>query len=86
MKRFGLIGKTLVHSFSPAFFTNYFEQNGIDASYELFELENIEDSKALLSDKTISGLNVTVPYKIEIISFLKFLYSSPNINNCAAIK
>jgi len=70
MKRFGLIGKILVHSFSPAFFTKYFEQNGIDANYELFELENIEDCKALLSDKTISGLNVTVPYKIEIIPFL----------------
>ena len=70
MKRFGLIGKSLVHSFSPTFFKNYFEQNEIDANYELFELETIEKVKVILNDESISGLNVTVPYKIEIIPFL----------------
>ena len=70
MKHFGLIGKSLAHSFSPIFFKNYFEQNGIVANYELFELETIEKVKAILSDESISGLNVTVPYKIEIIPFL----------------
>ena len=70
MKHFGLIGKSLAHSFSPIFFKNYFEQNGIAANYELFELETIEKVKAILNDDSISGLNVTVPYKIEIIPFL----------------
>jgi shikimate dehydrogenase len=70
MKRFGLIGKSLAHSFSPAFFKKYFEQNEIDANYELFELETIEKVKVILNDDSISGLNVTVPYKIEIIPFL----------------
>jgi shikimate dehydrogenase len=70
MKRFGLIGKSLAHSFSPAFFKKYFEQNEIDANYELFELETIEKVKVILNDESISGLNVTVPYKIEIIPFL----------------
>jgi shikimate dehydrogenase len=70
MKRFGLIGKSLVHSFSPTFFKNYFEQNEIAANYELFELETIEKVKVILRDESISGLNVTVPYKIEIIPFL----------------
>jgi shikimate dehydrogenase len=70
MKHFGLIGKSLAHSFSPTFFKNYFEQNGIVANYELFELETIEKVKAILNDDSISGLNVTVPYKIEIIPFL----------------
>jgi shikimate dehydrogenase len=70
MKRFGLIGKSLAHSFSPAFFKKYFGQNEIDANYELFELETIEKVKVILNDESISGLNVTVPYKIEIIPFL----------------
>lgn len=70
MKRFGLIGKSLAHSFSPTFFQNYFAQNGINANYELFELETIEEVKTILSDESIAGLNVTVPYKIEIIPFL----------------
>jgi shikimate dehydrogenase len=70
MKRFGLIGKTLSHSFSPTFFSSYFELNNIDACYELFELEKIEDCKAILCDETIFGLNVTFPYKIDIIPFL----------------
>ncbi|MBU3659167.1 MAG: shikimate dehydrogenase [Flavobacteriales bacterium] len=70
MKRFGLIGKSLAHSFSPTFFQNYFAQNRINAKYELFELETIEEVKTILSDKSIAGINVTVPYKIEIIPFL----------------
>lgn len=70
MKRFGLIGKSLAHSFSPTFFKNYFKQNGINAKYELFELETIEEVKTILRDDSIAGLNVTVPYKIEIIPFL----------------
>jgi shikimate dehydrogenase len=70
MKRFGLIGKSLAHSFSPNFFKNYFEQNAVDASYELFDMETIEKVKAILSNESISGLNVTIPYKVEIIPFL----------------
>lgn len=70
MKCFGLIGKSLAHSFSPTFFKNYFKQNDIDANYELFELETLGSVKTILSDERISGLNVTVPFKVEIIPFL----------------
>ena len=70
MKRFGLIGKRLTHSFSPDFFKQFFNQQRIEATYELFELETIEDCKSILCNEMISGLNVTVPYKIEVISFL----------------
>jgi len=70
MKRFGLIGKALSHSYSPDFFKLFFNQHSIDATYELFELQKVEDCNAILSDETIFGLNVTVPYKIEIIPFL----------------
>jgi len=44
MKKFGLIGKSLGHSFSKAFFTSYFLENKIDASYENVEIESISTS------------------------------------------
>ena len=66
---YGLIGKTLGHSFSAAFFKDYFEKNQIDATYSNFELESIEEVQALLK-QDIAGFNVTFPYKESIIPFL----------------
>lgn len=72
MKRFGLIGQHLQHSFSPAYFANKFKQEEIlDCTYELFPLAEIEDFKTLLQkEHNLSGLNVTIPYKQTIIPFL----------------
>ena len=72
MRIFGLIGKTLTHSFSPKFFNKKFEvENILDTCYELFPLENIEGILALKNSKQkIAGLNVTFPYKETIIPFL----------------
>jgi len=72
MKRFGLIGQHLQHSFSPAYFANKFKQEGIwDAVYELFPLAQIEDFKSLLQkENNLAGLNVTIPYKQAILPFL----------------
>ncbi len=71
MKRFGLIGKTLKHSFSQQYFTEKFEALGIDAVYENFELPNIDGFTNLIADNPdLSGLNVTIPYKTKIIPFL----------------
>lgn len=68
MKKYGLIGKQLGHSFSPSFFKNHFEENSIDATYELIELENLEGCREVL--KSFDGCNVTIPYKEAIIPFL----------------
>lgn len=75
MKRFGLIGRHLQHSFSPAYFANKFKQEGIlDCTYDLFPLAQIEDFKALLQkNSNLKGLNVTIPYKQAIIPFLEDL-------------
>ena len=70
MKQFGLIGKTLDHSFSKTFFTEYFEKNGIDATYTNFPLAQIEEFKPLVQAENLSGLNVTIPYKESVIPFL----------------
>jgi shikimate dehydrogenase len=69
MKKYGLIGKSLGHSFSPGFFNSFFEQHGIEAQYKLIELDSIERVKPNL-DGAYHGLNVTIPYKEEIIPYL----------------
>lgn len=66
---YGLLGKSLKHSFSPDFFKSYFQNNHIDAEYRLFEIEAIADVKQVFASKP-AGLNVTIPYKEEIIPFL----------------
>ena len=68
-QHYGLIGKTLGHSFSAAFFKDYFEKNNIDATYSNFELTDIAEIQSLF-DQHLSGLNVTFPYKESVIPFL----------------
>ena len=71
MRTFGLIGKSLVHSFSKDFFTNLFEKESIAAEYKNFELTNISEFKnVLIQEPNLAGLNVTIPYKVEIIPYL----------------
>jgi len=69
MKKYGLIGQSLSHSFSQAFFKSFFSENKIDANYENIELSSIEGIQAVLQEN-YDGLNVTIPYKEEIIPFL----------------
>jgi shikimate dehydrogenase len=77
-KLFGLLGKSLKHSFSPAFFNSYFQNNDIDAEYRLFEIETIADVKQVFTSNPC-GLNVTVPYKEEIIPYLDELDISAQV-------
>lgn len=72
MRRFGIIGYPLSHSFSPAFFADKFEREGIsDAVYQSFPIPNIEGLHDLLAKyPDLAGLNVTIPYKKKIIRFL----------------
>jgi shikimate dehydrogenase len=75
MRKFGLIGKKLGHSFSKQYFTAKFEKESIaDATYELYELASITEFPQLLkSDPELVGLNVTVPYKEAVIPYLNEL-------------
>ncbi|MFC2176329.1 shikimate dehydrogenase family protein [Bacteroidota bacterium] len=71
MRKFGLIGYPLSHSFSQKFFTSKFEALGIDAVYENFPIENIEDLLAVIkAQPDLVGLNVTIPYKTSVIKLL----------------
>ena len=70
MKKFGLIGKTLKHSFSKDFFNYKFENEKIEASYHNFEIDKITSLSSIFSKNDIFGLNVTVPYKEQVLSQL----------------
>jgi shikimate dehydrogenase len=71
MKVYGLIGKQLGHSFSKRFFEDKFLREGIDAQYLNFEIQSIQDFQQLLiQHPNLAGLNVTIPYKSEIIPYL----------------
>jgi shikimate dehydrogenase len=78
MRTYGLIGFPLGHSFSKSYFAKKFREENIrDASYESFELKNIEEFPQLLkSYPDLKGLNVTIPYKEQIIKFLTDLDNS----------
>lgn len=69
MRRFGLIGRSLDHSFSPAYFKSKFEREEIDDEYVLCPLTDISEFKKLKT-QAFAGWNVTIPYKEEIISCL----------------
>ena len=72
MKKYGLIGYPLTHSFSEKFFKEKFDKEKIeDTSYSLIPLENIDDFPKLLKDNPdLKGINVTIPHKINIIPFI----------------
>lgn len=72
MKRFGLIGYPLGHSFSKKYFTEKFEKENItDCEYELYPLESLDELPNLIkSVKGLKGLNVTIPYKEQVLKFL----------------
>ena len=75
MQQYGLIGKSLSHSFSKKYFNSFFSQNNIDAVYDEFEIHQIEHVTNILNRNDLSGLNVTIPYKERIIPFLDELSS-----------
>ena len=71
MRTFGLIGKSLEHSFSSQYFNEKFFKEGItDTQYLNFELKHISEFTELIKTHKLSGLNVTIPYKESIIPFL----------------
>lgn len=68
---YGLIGKPLGHSFSATYFNEKFKTEGIDNHYDLFPIDSISELKVLLeSHSDLQGLNVTIPYKEQVLPYL----------------
>lgn len=77
MKRYGLLGYPLTHSFSKKYFTEKFETENVESTYQNFEIDNINKfSEIVKNNPEIIGLNVTIPYKEQVIPFLDELNDS----------
>ena len=71
MEKYGLIGFPLGHSFSISYFNQKFQDEGIDAVYENYEISTIDALPEVLdSNPNLRGLNVTIPYKEKVLPFL----------------
>ena len=71
-KQFGLIGKNIEYSFSRKFFSEKFSSDNKYSNYDYtnYDIESIHDLNNVFNSKNLYGLNVTIPYKEKIISFL----------------
>ena len=77
MPKFGLVGKNISYSFSKAHFTAKFETEDLQYTYENFDIEHISKfPKILENEKDIIGLNVTIPYKEQVIPYLDKLHET----------
>ncbi|WP_018611044.1 shikimate dehydrogenase family protein [Segetibacter koreensis] len=89
MRKFGLIGYPLSHSFSPAFFAEKFKREGhSDCVYEAFPIKSIDEFQSLLTNNPeLEGLNVTIPYKKDVFPFLQnFTEAVEKTGACNCIK
>jgi shikimate dehydrogenase len=83
MIRLGLIGYPLSHSLSPVIHTAAFQSCGLDGNYSLFPIhpdgkQGLKDLLARVRNGEITGLNVTIPHKQNVIPFLDVLTPSAN--------
>ncbi len=78
MRLFGLIGYPLSHSFSKPYFTEKFKNEMIDdARYENFPIPDIKEFPRIINENpNLCGLNVTIPYKEQVIPYLNELDDS----------
>lgn len=70
MRHFGIIGFPLIHSFSAKYFNEKFENEQIDAEYSLYPTENLTCERLNELMSSLDGMNVTMPYKKDVIAYL----------------
>lgn len=67
---YGLIGKTLDHSFSKRYFDEFFSREGLPHTYELIEIPSIYCLGDEIERRQLAGFNITIPYKEQILPML----------------
>ena len=84
-KKFGLIGSSVSHSFSKSYFDEKFFREGLrDYHYDLYPLDTVDGLKKLLDENPeLHGLNVTIPYKEQVLKFLSEI--DPTAKNIGAV-
>ncbi|MDR3250639.1 MAG: shikimate dehydrogenase [Tannerella sp.] len=84
MKKYGLIGFPLGHSFSKNYFNNKFEAECLDCEYINFEIRDLKELKFILRENpALCGLNVTLPHKVNVIPLLDSI--TDNARNIGAV-
>ena len=74
MALYGLVGKSLKHSFSQKYFTEKFTRENRNDHYMNFELDSIDElDEILIKNIDLKGLSVTIPYKKDIIKRLDYI-------------
>lgn len=73
MRRFGLLGYSLHHSFSPRYFSEKFLTEHIPAEYVLFDTQDPNPKPFFERDSNLVGMNVTIPHKESVIPYLDHL-------------
>ncbi len=76
MDKYGLVGKNISYSFSRGYFTEKFARLGLEnVTYENYDLQEIGEIESVFKNEVgLKGLNVTIPYKEEVIPFLNELH------------
>ncbi|MFZ1749525.1 MAG: shikimate dehydrogenase [Saprospiraceae bacterium] len=77
-RQYGIIGYPLSHTFSPGYFNAKFSEEQLDAKYDVFPIESIEGFPTLIQKHIFYGINVTIPYKEQVMPYLD------NIDSLAA--
>ena len=71
-RTFGIVGRNITHSFSPDYFNNKFLKEIIDARYLIFDIQSLNDLNTIInSNPTLTGFNLTIPYKSTIMELLQ---------------
>ena len=80
-KNFGIIGNPIQHSLSPLLHNYWFKKYQIDANYTLIDIKEIElpDVIKKIKNGDLNGINVTLPYKQKIVSFIDVLVNDAEI-------
>jgi shikimate dehydrogenase len=83
MKKYFIIGNPISHSLSPTLHNHWFKKYKVDAEYKTLEIDkkNIESVIKRIRGKEISGINITLPYKQEVIPFLDKLVNHAKETN-----
>ena len=82
-KTYGLLGRDIEYSFSRNYFNERFKNEGTNAVYKNIDLQDIQELKAIFENEDLSGMNVTIPYKQDVIQFLDRL--SPTAEAIGAV-
>ena len=81
MKKYLVIGNPIEHSLSPKLHNYWFEKNNIDANYDRRKIDKSEIKEIIneIKDNKLDGINVTVPFKSDVIPFLDALSEESQI-------